>query len=57
LTIDWYLMGVLFYEMLVGNPPYYDTDRENLFDNINYGILFIPKTLSEQTRSLLIGLL
>jgi serum/glucocorticoid-regulated kinase 2 len=50
-------MGVLFYELLVGKPPYYDSDREKLFDNINSGILYIPKKLTEETKSLLIGLL
>lgn len=23
MTVDWYLLGVLFYEMLTGKPPYY----------------------------------
>ena len=26
-SIDWYLLGVLIYEMLVGVPPYFCTDR------------------------------
>jgi serine/threonine protein kinase len=23
-TVDWYLVGVLLYEMIVGMPPYYN---------------------------------
>jgi len=27
-SIDWYLLGVLLYEMLVGIPPYYSNNKE-----------------------------
>jgi len=33
-TVDWYLMGVVLYEMLTGLPPYYADDKEVLFSNI-----------------------
>jgi len=26
-SIDWYLLGVLIYEMLVGVPPYFNPDK------------------------------
>lgn len=26
-SVDWYLLGVLFYEMLIGMPPYFSTDK------------------------------
>lgn len=30
-SVDWYLLGVLLYEMLVGVPPYFTSNREILF--------------------------
>ena len=41
-TVDWYLLGVLVYEMLVGVPPYYADDRTTLFKNISGGTLKMP---------------
>lgn len=32
--VDWYLLGVLLYEMLVGHPPYFSYNKEILFENI-----------------------
>lgn len=56
-SIDWYLLGVLLYEMLVGIPPYYSNNKEQLYENIQRGPLKLPNFLSEDARSLLIALL
>ena len=56
-SIDWYLLGVLLYEMLVGIPPYYSNNKEQLYENIQRGPLKLPNFLSEEARSFLIALL
>lgn len=33
-SVDWYLLGVLLYEMLVGIPPYYSNNKDTLYSNI-----------------------
>lgn len=33
-VVDWYLLGVVIYEMLCGSPPYYASNKEELFTNI-----------------------
>ena len=56
-ALDWYLLGVLLYEMLVGITPYYSNNKDELFDNIINGKLKLPRSLSADAKSLIIGLL
>ena len=32
--MDWYLLGVFVYEMLVGLPPFFNQNRGVMFDQI-----------------------
>jgi serine/threonine protein kinase len=43
--------------MIVGVPPYFSTDRQKLFENIQGGPLKIPHTMSENARGLILQLL
>ena len=63
-AVDWYLFGVVMYELLVGIPPYYTTNkfffiykhllnREELFENIKSAALKLPSYLSADAKSLL----
>lgn len=56
-SIDWYLLGVLIYEMLVGVPPYFNPDKAVLFKNIEMGPLKIPHTMSGPARNIILLLL
>ena len=40
--VDWYLLGVFIYELLVGLPPFFNRDCSILFENIRKGILRYP---------------
>lgn len=52
-TVDWYLLGVLLYEMLVGVPPYFSSNREELFENIQKAQLKLPRSMSEEAKHLI----
>jgi serine/threonine protein kinase len=53
-AVDWYLFGVLIYELLFGLPPYYTSkSKEALFHNIKHGKLQFPKAVSEDVKSLI----
>jgi serine/threonine protein kinase len=54
-SVDWYLLGVLLYEMLVGQPPYFCHNKEQLFYNIQKGVLKLPASISNEAKSLLIS--
>lgn len=56
-SMDWYLLGVVLYELLVGIPPFYAETKEELFHNIEHGKLKMPSNLSQSAKDLLIGLL
>ena len=52
-AVDWYLLGVLFYEMLIGMPPYYANTQQEIFNNIENAPLKIPSHLSKSAKSLI----
>lgn len=56
-NVDWYLLGVLLYEMLEGIPPFYDHDKDILFKNILQNPVELPEELSEDAQDLLLRLL
>lgn len=39
--VDWWSMGIMLYEFLVGCVPFCGATIEELFDNIVTGMLFI----------------
>ena len=52
-AVDWYLLGVLFYEMLVGVPPFFTPNQEEIFIKIIKSEVYIPSFVSKNAQKLL----
>jgi serine/threonine protein kinase len=52
-AMDWYLVGVIIYEMVVGIPPFFAETKEELFRNIEHATVRFPGALSAQLKDLL----
>lgn len=47
---DWYGVGMVMYECLVGQSPFFNDDIQVLYQNISQGKLKFPKFLSENAK-------
>ena len=52
-SADIYSLGVLIYEMLVGEPPFYSTNAQELFTQIQHSEIEYPDYLSEAAVDLI----
>lgn len=50
-AVDWYLLGVILFEMITGLPPYYADDKDQLFKNIKNDRIDMGKVQSETSVS------
>mmetsp|Transcript_9464 Transcript_9464/g.25678 ORF Transcript_9464/g.25678 Transcript_9464/m.25678 type:complete len:283 (-) Transcript_9464:161-1009(-) len=56
-AVDWWALGILIYEMLVGYPPFYSDDRMQLYQNILAGKIEYPSFVNRTARDLINRLL
>uniref|UniRef100_A0A7S3NYM0 Uncharacterized protein n=1 Tax=Euplotes crassus TaxID=5936 RepID=A0A7S3NYM0_EUPCR len=55
--VDWWSLGSIIYEMIVGLPPFYQNDdKDKLFKDIKYGEPEYPEEMSPACKDLLKGL-
>lgn len=51
--VDWWTLGAILYEMISGLPPFYTTNRDELFEKIKFGQLKYPAYITANCRNLL----
>lgn len=56
-SVDWWCLGGVLYEMLVGLPPFYSKNMSEMYDNILNKTLNLERSMSQTARDLLGGLL
>lgn len=57
LEVDWWALGVLIYELLVGEPPFFANTVREVYDLILANNPTYPKKVSDRARSLISQLL
>jgi classical protein kinase C len=56
-SVDWWALGVLMFEMMVGQPPFDGRDEDELFNHILEKQVHFPKFLSKEAVDVLKGFL
>lgn len=55
--VDWWTLGILMYEMMVGQPPFVDDDPMGIYQQILNGKLNFPRFIERSAKSLIKKLL
>ncbi|KAL9596277.1 MAG: hypothetical protein Q9219_005907 [cf. Caloplaca sp. 3 TL-2023] len=55
-AVDWWAFGILVFEFLVGNPPFWDNNPMKIYEKICIGKIKFPADMDPDARSLISGL-
>ncbi|KAL8945080.1 MAG: hypothetical protein Q9216_000064 [Gyalolechia sp. 2 TL-2023] len=55
-AVDWWAFGILVFEFLVGNPPFWDNNPMKIYEKICVGKIKFPAEMDPDARSLISGL-
>lgn len=55
--VDWWTLGILIYEMIVGYPPFVDEDPMGIYQKILSGKIVFPKLFDKNAKALVKKLL
>jgi len=56
-AVDWWTLGILIYEMIVGQPPFCDEDPMGIYQKILAGKVYFPKYFDKNAKALVKKLL
>ena len=55
--VDWWSLGILCHELLVGQPPFYSTNVDRVYEKIARDAVKFPPTMRQEPRRLIEALL
>lgn len=55
-AVDWWAFGILIYEFLVGQPPFWDQNPMKIYEQIVEGKVRYPSAMSKDARDIIAGL-